>query len=168
MIWSNWLADCATNCAAPRDKRMPRPAGWVRCHSLAGRRGESAPHVYRCRVGVRRPRAGADCARPRGTTPLAPGVGAAVSAGSRGLFAGPGRTLDQAEFATLVFLSGRLAQRESTAFTRQGSLVQIQYRPPSVSNGFGPLSPSISDTGPRSVQGHNKRMMIFQGICSVN
>jgi len=30
------------------------------------------------------------------------------------------------------------------------------------------LSPSISDTGPRSVQGHNKRMMIFQGICSVN
>ncbi len=26
--------------------------------------------------------------------------------------------------------SGRLAQRESTAFTRQGSLVQSQYRPP--------------------------------------
>ncbi len=26
---------------------------------------------------------------------------------------------------------GRLAQRESTAFTRQGSLVQSQYRPPS-------------------------------------
>ena len=25
---------------------------------------------------------------------------------------------------------GRLAQRESTAFTRQGSLVQSQYRPP--------------------------------------
>ncbi len=26
--------------------------------------------------------------------------------------------------------NGRLAQRESTAFTRQGSLVQSQYRPP--------------------------------------
>ena len=29
---------------------------------------------------------------------------------------------------------GRLAQRESTRFTREGSLVQSQYRPPSFSN----------------------------------
>ena len=30
---------------------------------------------------------------------------------------------------------GRLAQRESTAFTRQGSLVQSQYRPPEITTG---------------------------------
>ena len=32
--------------------------------------------------------------------------------------------------ARLIEKIGRLAQRESTAFTRQGSLVQSQYRPP--------------------------------------
>ncbi len=30
----------------------------------------------------------------------------------------------------IIFCSGRLAQRESAAFTRQRSLVQSQYRPP--------------------------------------
>src|SRR5215217_3592932 len=30
--------------------------------------------------------------------------------------------------------NGRLAQRESTAFTRRGSLVQSQHRPPLISN----------------------------------
>ena len=36
----------------------------------------------------------------------------------------------------LLVFEGRLAQRESTAFTRQGSLVQIQYRPPFISNRY--------------------------------
>ena len=31
-----------------------------------------------------------------------------------------------------IFAFGRLAQRESTAFTRRGSLVRTQYRPPDV------------------------------------
>ena len=46
-----------------------------------------------------------------------------VSKGAKGLARGWGDWVDCVSL-------GRLAQRESTRFTREGSLVQIQYRPP--------------------------------------